>query len=292
VLLAGCGMSGQVTEAGGVTSTAPVLSGSIARASRSDGSVRLPAPWRGKAFRPDLLVVSDESLSAPLRERVRALSGVRAAIDMSVASTAVAGRSIATAAVDPASYRRFTPQATAVADAVWHSVAMGEVVLTHDLGNALGQSLGSVIPLGAPGASLDLRVGAYAVTVPRIDAVVNRRRGDQLGMKPENAMLVSVSSGHVNRVAAAIEELVGGRASVVRLTGPRQVTGSWRAAYLTGSQLGRLLGSFTYQPLPNGFVKPDPLGARAHPYRIRSHPRAGHVSPRHDSALARRAGRS
>lgn len=229
----------------------------------SEGTVPLAAQWRGKATRPDLLVVSDESLSPALRERVRSLPGVRSAVSLSLASISVAGRSITTAAVDVASYRRFAPASTARVDAVWRAVAEGDVALTHELGRRLGQPLGSFVPLGA-GTPLSLRVGAYAVTMPRVDAVVNQLRGEQLGMQPGNAMVVSASTQDLGRLTDALENAVPGRVNVVRLSTVSPTSGTWGAPYLTGGELGQRLGSFTYRLLPNGFVEPDPHWVTAH----------------------------
>lgn len=173
---------------------------------------------------------------------------------LSVASVPVADRSITVAAVDADSFRRYAPERTAKADAVWRAVAQGDLLVTHDVGKDLGRGLGGTLALRD--GEQALRIGVYAATVPHIDAVVNERRRDQLGMTRGNALLVSLrGTGHAEALAA-IRATVGERGSVQSLRADTARTGTRQAAQLTGSAASRALGSFRYRYFADGTVEP------------------------------------
>ena len=216
-----------------------------------------PGPLEGRPLSADVLVLADRSLPKGLQDSVDRTRGVRAAVPLSLASVPVSGRSITIGAVDPSSYRRFTPKKTASMDAVWQRVAAGEVALTQQLGADLGASLGGGIALGNTEGAPSLRVGAFASMAPRIDAVVNEPRGQQLGMRPDNAMLVSTRGRDAEDVAEDIEAQVGKRAGVQPLDTTVPVTGTVQAAYLTGGSVAQAVGSFGYRYFPDGSIEPD-----------------------------------
>ena len=216
-----------------------------------------PGPLTQSLLRADLLLLSDRSLPKSLREKVTRLPGVRAAAPLSLASVPVAGRVITVGAVDPGSYRRFTPAQTARMESVWARVAAGELAVTHDLGASLRQPLGGAMVLGNERGALEIRVGAYASMAPRIDAVVNVRRGQQLGMLPDNAMLVSTGAAGTADVAPAVARLAGRRVTIANLTAQPPAEGV-QTAVLTGGSVADALGSFRYRYFEDGTVEPDP----------------------------------
>jgi hypothetical protein len=216
-----------------------------------------PGPLQGTLLTADLLVVGDTTLSAALTNRVNDLSGVRLATPLSMASVPVGERSITVAAVDVASYRRYTDEVTAGTDAVWQAVANGDVTLSHQIGRDLNQPLGGTLGLRRHTEELALRIGAYATTVPQIDAVVNERRRAQLGMKQANALLVSVDHVDVDDTARKIRELVGDRADVRPLTETTTREGTRQAAHLAGGSVAQAVGSFSYRYFDDGSVQPE-----------------------------------
>lgn len=216
-----------------------------------------PGPLTRSLLRPDLLLLSDRSLPQSLREEVADLPGVRAAVPLSLASVAVAGQVITVGAVDPRSYRRFTPAQTARMGAVWSRVAAGELAVTHDVGTSLRQPLGGAMTLGNGRGALEIRVGAFASMTPRIDAVVNARRGKQMGLLPDNAMLVSAGAAGNADVAAAVKRLVGKHVSLEDLAAEPPSEGE-QTAVLTGGSVAGALGSFRYRYFEDGTVEPDP----------------------------------
>lgn len=220
-------------------------------------SAHSSARWPGRSVTADALVVGRDSLSRNVRRHVEAIPGVRVAAPLSVASVAVADRTITVAAVDPRSYRRFVDERTASVEQVWTAISRGEVILSHRVGRSVGEPLGGTLPIGRQRGHIALRIGGYATTVPHIDAVVDQQRGAQLGLTPDNGLLLSVDHGQLSRVLDAVSAVVGRRTSVHRLTPTARGSGSATAAYLTGGAVARAVGSFRYRYFPDGSVQPE-----------------------------------
>ncbi|MQA63164.1 MAG: M15 family peptidase [Actinophytocola sp.] len=254
LLIAGCGPHGEAQ----VTSQSDTGAVHVASASTPDPSWAEPAPGplRKSILTPDFLIVGEKTLSRSARSKVREIDGVRAAMPISVASVAVGERSITVGGVDAADYRRFTATQTAKMDEVWQSVAGGEAAITHQIGRDLRRPLGGSIDLRTANEQHKLRIGAYATTVPRIDAVVNERRAQQLGMKRHNAIVVSAGKSGVDSVEKELEQLLGKRGDVQRLAENPPSTGERHAAYLTGGAVAQAVGSFKYKYFADGTVEP------------------------------------
>lgn len=285
--LAGCGPRGDATnmiDVGGQAARTdlgagapewPVATpvGSTATAS----SVADPGPLTSKLLSADFLVIGNASLPARVREHVKDTRGVRAVTALSIASVPVADRSITVAAVDARSYRRYAAEQTAKVDEVWQAVAHGDLLVTHEVGKDFDQPLGGRLALRGQGGELPLRIGAYAATVPHIDAVVNDRRRDQLGMTRQNALLVSVDKANPAQVLDALRARVGKRGTVQPLRAAAPVEGTRQAAQLTGTAASSVLGSFSYRYFADGSVEPQADWVRAN-IRTESVPILGRVT--------------
>ena len=264
--VSGCGMYDAVPQRPSAAGYSPLAAPQVV----GGAPAAEPEPLRGPLRRPDVLVIADDELAEKLRRRIGTLPGVRAAEALSVASVPVGDRSVTVAAVDSGGYRRFTASHTATADPVWQVVAAGDAVLSHDIGRDLNRPLGDTVGLRAGTHDIDLRVGAYATTVPRIDVVVNEQRGEQLGMRRHNAIVVALDDARRASTSDAIARLLGDRGSVQELTaGPAPPSGMRQAAYLTGSTVSASLGSFSYRYFADGTVRPEPSWVRAN---IRTEP--------------------
>jgi len=142
-------------------------------------------------------------------------------------------------------------------EAVWSRVAAGELAVTHDVGTSLRQPLGGAMTLGNGRGVVEIRVGAFASMTPRIDAVVNARRGQQLGMLPDNAMLVSANTVGNAAVATAVKRMAGKHVTIEDLAAEPPSEGE-QTAVLTGGSVAGALGSFRYRYFEDGTVEPDP----------------------------------
>jgi hypothetical protein len=248
---AGCGMptapSTRMSSAGADIATA-------AGRAAPGGEVAAPSRLTGRVETPDLLVVAQQTLPRRTQRRVAAVPGVTTTLPLALAAAPLHGRTVTLGAVDPSSYRRFTPRVVAHADAVWQRVAEGDVAITPALADDLDQPLGGDLTIGSLPGGVTLRVGARASMPPRIDAVVNETRGRQLGMRPDNALLVSACDP--DRVAEVLRRRLHGRATVATLTAA--APDARQTAFLTGGSLADAVGSFTYRYHPDGSVEPDP----------------------------------
>ncbi len=225
----------------------------------ADPAVAVAAPGRlvGPRHTADLLVVGRGTIPERVRQRLAATPGVEATEPIAMAAAPVGGRVVTLAAVDPSSYRRFTPEATARADDVWARVAEGDLAMAPELTADLHQLLGGDVTLGNQAGALALRVGARASQPPKIDAVVNEVRGRQLGMVPDNAVLVSTEGTDATTVAEALRRRVGRELTVSPLTETLPAQGR-QTAFLTGGSVAAAVGTFTYRYHQDGTVDPDP----------------------------------
>lgn len=149
------------------------------------------APLR-KRTTPHMLVASPATLPADVVAKVRRLRGVTALEVVDAAQAKVNGKSAGLLAVNPSTFRAFTPKPTAESDALWHNIAAGDVAVSFVMGNDGGLPLGRPVPVGGQHNQPPVRVGAYATMgISEVDAVVSRETGRTLSMPSGNAMLIS-----------------------------------------------------------------------------------------------------
>jgi D-alanyl-D-alanine carboxypeptidase len=267
--VAGCSTSGRVADTGGsggaVRGATPGSSpGSGQRPAVSSYAVAKPGRFDGQQYSPDVLVTGAGTLPERVIRRVRAVPGVTAVLPFSVAAASINGRTLNVAAVDPGGFRRFTPTESAHADFVWNRVARGEVALDTSVSRKL---LGKrdLLQLGTSEDSPRVRVGAFAPLVarsagigrvqPKIQAVVNVKRGRQLGIPRHNALLVSTGLYTPSRLEKQFEDILGDRATLQILA--LELDTAPQTAVLSGGSVSDAVGHFSYTNGPNGTIVPD-----------------------------------
>lgn len=222
--------------------------------------------------RPDVRVdgVTGASLAS-----VMAIDGVEAAIAVGTLAVSVPSPDglipITTLVVEPATFRRFTPDVTANAVGVWERLREGNVVLTPATANTVGAMLGEAATLSGPRASEALRVGALAANglPPLADGLVSWEVGRRLGASVPDTILISVADDHSTAsVRTAVADLLGADAEV--LEEPAQ--------QIAPSEVGRTtLEAFTYQSVGDGTIRIDPDWVARH--IVSAHvPVFGHVT--------------
>ncbi len=219
-------------------------------------SVGSPGPLSGSLIPADLLVYSQAPLAPDVIARIAELAGVTEVERLSVGQVAIENRVITIAAVDPASYRRFTPPASAQLQEVWDRVAGGEVAIDPMLGRRLGDRRDN-LTLGNDADAPSVHIGALAGQVARLDAVVNRTWVADLGMREGNALLISTGLTSPQSVRPSIEEIVGAAVSV-QILGPDLDITATQTALLTGGDVATSVGSFSYRILGGGRIAPEP----------------------------------
>jgi hypothetical protein len=223
-------------------------------------AVEEPGPLEGRLYSSDVLVTGADTLPAGLVERVRSIEGVEAVLPLSIASSAIDGRTLNVAAVDPAEFRRFTPYASAHATAVWRRVAGGEVAVDAGVSRKLISRDDTMALSNSPQAP-EVHVGAYAPLVNRIQAVVNVERGEQLGIPEGNALLVSTGRFTPSALAEQFEAALDGQATMQTLALEFDVAAT-QTAVLTGASVSDAVGTFSYTNRSHGEISPDPRWVR------------------------------
>jgi hypothetical protein len=96
----------------------------------------------------------------------------------------------------------------------------------------------------------------------RINAVVNYKWADKLGMRKDNAMLISMGETSPQSIRKQLQRYAGSKASV-QILGPDLDLGASQTAFLTGGSVSAAVGSFSYTANPDGTVTPDPAWVAA-----------------------------
>jgi hypothetical protein len=230
-----------------------------------DHAVDPPGPLTDRLYRPDLLIFSRDRIGDRTVDRIRRLEGVAAVDVIGLGQVAIENRALTVAAVDPATYRRFTPAGSAQTQEVWDRVAGGELAIKPALGKRLQDDDGNV-RLGSGEDAPVLHVGAYAPQAQQIDMVVNRSWiGDLHGMTFGNGLLISTDVVDPSRVRGPIQRIVGGRASVQNLDIASRLgldPDVQQTAVLTGGSVADVVGTFNYRVLGGGRIAPDPAWVR------------------------------
>lgn len=214
-----------------------------------------PPPLEDPLLGADMLVYSRDPLSDAMVKRIGKLKNVVATEQLSMAQVAVENKVVVVAAVDPATYRRFTPAGTAQSQEIWTRVAGGELAVPQKVGERL-QDETSSIKLGNDRDAAVVHIGAYADQVPQVDVVLNTAWGDELGMIEGNALLVATGIHSPQSVRKPIQKIVGEKASV-QILGPDLDINARQTAYLTGGSVADAVGSFSYRVLGGGRIAPD-----------------------------------
>jgi hypothetical protein len=268
VLVAGC--SGAAPGDPGVSGTASEDSPSSSRTPEvlvadPEHAVDPPPKFSGVAAPADMLVYDQHPLSDALVNRIKKAKGVESVVRISLAQASIQNELIMVAAVDPATYRNFTPSNAAKLQEIWDRVAGGEVAILPELKQKLEDEQGYV-RLGNDADAPRVHVGAYAPQAEQIDAVVNEEWGKELGMRLGNALLITTGIHSPAAVRKPVEKIVGKRASVQNLDVVARLgldIDAVQTAFLTGGSVAAAVGTFNYRVLAGGKIAPDPAWVAA-----------------------------
>ena len=235
--------------------------GSGKQVSAEDVAVKAPGKLTGALLSSDVLVYSQNTLDQGTIAAIKKIKGVTTVEPLSMGQFFVDEQEVTYAAVHPDTFRRFTPPGTAQTQAVWDRVADGEIAVEPAIGKRLQEKNGDML-LGNESAARSIHIGAYAEILPptvakRINAVVNYKWADKLGMRPDNALLVSMGVTSPQSIRKQLQKYAGTKASV-QILGPDLDINATQTAFLTGGNVAAAVGSFSYKANPDGTVAPDP----------------------------------
>lgn len=267
VLAAGCGSSTGDTRR---TSSGTSRGGSSDQDQTSDAAdLKVPAPdeLTLPLLSSDVLVFSKDTLPDSTIAKLKGIVGkdgkpaILAVEPMAMAQFFVDEQPVTYAAVDPRTFWRYTVPGTAHSAAVWQRVAGGEIAVQPEIGKEL-QTKDGYLKLGNGSDAPSAHVGAYAqllnqMWARQIDAAVNYKWVDRLGMTPHNAALISMGATSPQSIMKQLVAAAGSGASI-QILGPNLDLGATQTAVLTGGSVANAIGSFNYTANPNGTINPDP----------------------------------
>jgi hypothetical protein len=232
----------------------------------SDVEMDPPPKLDAPLLSSDVLVYSQDTLSPQVIDSIRAIKNdkgqkaVNSVETFSMGSFYVDEQEVTYAAINPATFRRLTPQGTAQTQGVWDRVADGEIAVSPAIAKKLATKDG-FLKLGNETTSPTVHIGAYAQILDptyahQIDAVVNSKWVKPLRMTKDNAMIVSMGSTSPQSIRKQLQQDTSGRASV-QILGP-DFDLSVQTVVPTGGSVAQAVGSFSYTPHADGTVTPDP----------------------------------
>lgn len=272
VLASACTGDPEATDPGPQESPSTVGASASPTASPSDGdplapyAMDPPGPRTGRLTYADVLVNGEQTIDESTVAAVRALPHVAAVEQISLAQVSIDNKLLTVAAVDPATYRNFADFGSARRDVVWNRVAAGEIAVDPAV-EKLPIDDQSFLRLGSDADAPRAHVGAYAAQIPGgIDAVVNERWMEALGMTPGNALLVSLPGFDPQDSGKQIKAVVGAQRPLSFVDAVARYglePGAQQVAVVVGATADAV-GTFTYTVLSGGKVAPDPEWVRTH----------------------------
>jgi hypothetical protein len=227
-------------------------------------AVRRPGPFQAPLQTADMLIFRQYPLSDAMVRRISHVSGVTRVVRFSLAQVSVEDHAINVAAVDPATYRNYNPDAVAQFQEEWDRVAAGEMALSPRLKKRVGSD--GFVRMGTRSDAPQIHVGVYAPQIPQVDAVVNTSWVKTLGMRSGNALLVSTGSRTPLSIRKPIQRIVGHQASVQRMDAAARfgIDPSVSQNVVLVGTTANAVGSFSYSVLGGGDIAPEGSWVASH----------------------------
>ena len=217
---------------------------------------RVPRPK--KLVEATLLVTGRSSFTNHQLKLIRAVSGVHHLQTVMSGAAVIDGHRSSVLGVNPARFRAWTPRLTAGSQALWQSIARGELTASFDMGHQANLPLGNTVAVRAR-HTVPIRIGAFAsVGMAGVDAVVSARRAAQLGLGQRTGVVVSAPGADPLALRHTVLSELG---SHVHATLLRQVIVIRDSGeFLTRAQINTVLQTAAHQvgkPYVWGAVGPD-----------------------------------
>jgi soluble lytic murein transglycosylase-like protein len=176
---------------------------------------RTVAPLR-RLTAPDVAV----ELARPARpaavKRLWHVAGIRSITAVDTGTITVRGHHLRAIGVDAGRVRSFTPTLTAQSDALWQSVAGGDLTIGYAAGQSLRKRLGYPVDATGPhGHAASVRVGALAsIGLGSAQALVSHAAAARLGLHADRRLFISAPHLDVGTVAIDVRRIVDKHAVV------------------------------------------------------------------------------
>lgn len=218
-----------------------------------DHAMPQPPKLEGGNAQADVLIYAPTSLSGEMVERIKAIQvagapAVHATDLFSLASPSIQGTTYNVAAVDPATYRRFSPAGQQ--GEIWSRLAAGEMIVDSKETASQIEFQPNFVELGTGDAAEAMHIGAFAEQPPQIDLVINREWGKDLFEVRDNALLLSTGGVAPQAIRDQLTAIVGQDASVQMLDIASVLGLDPKAVYTavpTSGSVGQAVGTYRYR---------------------------------------------
>ncbi len=268
-LLAGCGTPEKGSSEARPSKAAASTTAISTDAADPSHAVAPPGKFDGTQYGDDLLLVSNKTIPADVLKQITGVKvkgkvGVAAHTQLSVGQFSVENKLFNIAAVDPAEYRRFSGPNSAKFQEQWDRIAGGEVSVAVHLQQELPIDGKGYLEVGKQ----SIHVGSWdREGVDSVDAVVNEKWGEELGLPEDNAVLINTGITSPQAVRKVIERTFGKDAfSITALDIVAQAgidLDTFQNVIPVGA-FGDAVGVFRYRPIGGGRIAPDPSWVRSH----------------------------
>ncbi|WP_433335989.1 lytic transglycosylase domain-containing protein [Spirillospora sp. CA-294931] len=174
------------------------------------------APLR-RIVQPDVLAVAGRPLGQAQIAKLAKARKIRDVIPVAGGAIQLQGRQINALAVDPSSFRSWTPPGTAKRTELWSGLAAHQFVVSTSAAEQLQLNRGTQYPVVGRTMPNLVMGGAGALGLPGIDMLVSRKAGTDIGLVPNIAVLVNAPGVDPAKLASAVRKTLGGGANVVNL---------------------------------------------------------------------------
>jgi hypothetical protein len=274
VTLAACGGSpGTAAEKSGEKSATPTSTPSpevSVPVVNKDHAMPQPPKLIGGNAQADILIYASKPLSTTMVDRIAAIRDggqkvVTATELFSLASPSIQGQVYKVAAVDPATYRRFSSAGQEAA--IWSRLAAGEMVVGDKQTATNVESQPNFISIGTGDDAATIHVGAFAPQPKLIDMVINEKWGDDLFGVHDNALLISTGGHTPQSIREQVNAIVKGTGASVQLLDKATELGldpdAVQVAVATGGTVGAAIGTYRYR-VAGDQVIPDSSWVASH----------------------------
>ena len=166
---------------------------------------------------PDVLAVIQTGIPAADLPKIKKLSGVRAVLSVNGGAIKINGKQVNVIGVNPGQFRSWTSPTTAGEQALWQALSRGQFVTSSAAQRALGVVKGHAYPAVAARQSALTFGGSAALSVPGVDAVVNKTIASRLGLVSNLGVLINAPAGNLTSLVQKVKQITGNSSHVIRL---------------------------------------------------------------------------
>ena len=166
---------------------------------------------------PDALAVIQSGIPAAELPQIKKLNGVRAVLGVSGGAVKINGKQVNVIGVNPAQFRSWTSPATAGNQALWRALSRGQFITTTAAGKSLGLAKSHSYPVAAVSNSQLTFGGSAALSVPGVDAVVDRTVAARLGLVPSLGVLINAPAANLTSLVSRVRKITGSSSHVISL---------------------------------------------------------------------------